>query len=433
MAVELENPRRKVLVVAYYFPPMGLSGVQRTLKFVKYLPFYGWMPTVLTVEPRGYLAKDSSLLDELKETGIEIVRTQAAGPGRLFRKREVVNLPSERVRKVMRMVSDTFFLPDNKIGWRRRAVRTALELHKKKDFDLVFATAPPFTDFLIGADIKKAINKPLVFDYRDPWVDSPFLFFPTPLHRLRHVLMEKKALRASSFVVTTNRRVKEQLIARHKFVTYHDIEIIPQGYDPEDLEAARMGNGADRPQGRTKMRITYTGVFWEDRVPDHFLQALHDLFEERPKLRGRIEAVFVGTFRDENMRLVTKLGLQNSVVVTGYLPHHESLREVLRSDVVWMIVGDDLGSPGKTYEYIGAGKPILALAPDGFIKQTVLSAGGRVVPPTDVPAIKQALAEFFDEFERQTLSAPSPDVVARYNRKTLTGSLVRVFESLLAS
>ena len=118
-----------------------------------------------------------------------------------------------------------------------------------------------------------------------------------------------------------------------------------------------------------------------------FNQALHDLFQERPRLRGRIEAVFAGNFRDENMRLVSALGLQDAVRVLGYLSHRDCLRQVVASDLVWMIVGDDLGSPGKTYEYIGAGKPILGLAPEGFIKQAILEAGGRVAAPRDVPAI----------------------------------------------
>ncbi len=433
MQRDTEFPRRQVLVIAYYFPPMGLSGVQRTLKFVKYLPSFGWDPTVLTVEPRGYIARDASLLDELAGRGVDVVRTPAAGPGRLFRNKEVVDLPPERLRKIMSAVSDTLFIPDNKIGWKRVAVATAVDLHAKRNFDMIFATAPPFTDFLIGAEVKAKINRPLVFDYRDPWADYPFRFNLTPLHRLRHKALEKRALRASSHIVTTNRRVKELLIARYGFLTYHDIEIIPQGFDPEDVDAAQALLDASPIDRRGKMRIVYTGVFWEDRVPDHFLRALHDLFKERPKLRGRIEAVFVGKFREENKKLVNRLGLQNTVVVTGYLPHRESLRHVLGSDLVWMIVGDDLGSPGKTYEYIGAGKPILGLAPEGFIKQAVLGAGGRVVPPKDVRAIKEALGAFFDEYEHGSLKPPLPEVIARYNRVSLTRSLVSVFESLLAS
>ncbi len=433
MKKESEFQPRRVLVVAYYFPPMGLSGVQRTLKFVKYFSDYGWHPTVLTVEPHGYLAKDESLLEELRDRPVRIVRTPTAGPGRLLKKSEIVGLPREKVRRVMSRVSDTFFVPDNKIGWRRRAIAKAVALHAETRFDLVFATAPPFTDFLIGAGIKQKINRPLVFDFRDPWVDYPFKFFATPLHRLRHVQLERRAIRASSHIVTTNRQVKELLLKRHKFLTYHDIDIIPQGFDPEDIETARQAGGSQLPKSASKMRITYAGVFWEDRIPDHFLLGLAELFQEYPRLRGRIEAVFAGNFRDENLKLVAHLGLQDTVKILGYLPHKDCLKEIMASDVLWMIVGDAVGSPGKTYEYIGAGKPVLGLAPEGFIKQTILEAGGRVVEPNDVIGIKQALKSFFDEHELHMLRPPPPEIVEKYDRVVLTRNLVSIFERMLTS
>jgi len=423
--VSAEISPRRILVIAYYFPPMGLSGVQRTLKFVKYLPQFGWHPTVLTVAPGGYFAKDESLLEELQSTEIRIERTETAGPGKLFAKKEVVKLPSERSRKFFSRVSDTFFIPDNKIGWRKRAVAKAIELHKETPFDLVFATAPPFTDFLIGADVKAKINKPLVFDYRDPWFDYPFRFYPTPLHKWRHYLLERKALRASSHVITTNRRVKETLIARYPFLSYHDVDIVSQGFDPEDFKF----NGAiERAPG--KMRITYAGIFWEDRVPDFFLQALYNLFEEKPGLRDKVEACFVGNFREENLRIVEKLGLQGTVRVLGYLPHKECVRQLKASDVLWMIVGDEFGSPGKTYEYIGAGKPILGCAPEGFLKSAILEAGGKVVAPDDIGGIKSAIEEYIIQFEKQSLKGPNPHVVEKYSRVNLTGQLVKIFESL---
>ncbi len=141
--------RRNVLVIAYYFPPMGLSGVQRTLKFVKYLPQFGWQPTVVTVTPTGYFAEDYSLLDELLSPNVEIVRIGSLDPNRLFRKKGVVKLPSEPVRKLFTFVSDLFFIPDNKIGWKHKVLRGVEGLVQERTFNIIFATAPPFPDFLI--------------------------------------------------------------------------------------------------------------------------------------------------------------------------------------------------------------------------------------------------------------------------------------------
>jgi glycosyltransferase involved in cell wall biosynthesis len=426
-----DPPRRRVLVVAYYFPPMGLSGVQRTLKFVKYLPQFGWQPTVLTVEPRGYLATDESLLEDIAGRDVMVERTGAAGPGKLLTRKAVVSFPAEWIRKLMSRISDSVFVPDNKIGWKREAVAHGIRLAEGRPFDLIFATAPPFTDFLIGKALKKVLNVPLVLDYRDPWVEYPFKFYPTPVHKLLNIQAERAALRASSLVITTNRRVKELILQRHRFLTHHDIEILSQGFDPDDFSRAAALKGSAAPRRGRAMRVTYAGVFWEDRKPDYFLRALHDLLKEKPQLRGRIEAVFIGHFRQENVKLVSRLGLQDAVTQLGYLPHLECIRELVASDVLWMIVGDDLGSPGKTYEYIGARKPILACAPEGFIRTAVLEAGGTVVKPDDVDGIRKALDEYYTQWEHHRLKGPDEEVVQKYNRVGLTAALVKTFEALL--
>jgi hypothetical protein len=166
---------RKVLVIAYYFPPMGLSGVQRTVKFTKFLPKYGWKPTVLTIEPTGYYAFDETLLEEVKKAGVKIVRTHSYDINRLFKKRGVVKMPSEGIRKILQFFGDLFFIPDTKIGWKSTAIKTASELIKEERFDLIFATAPPQTDFLVGVELKRRFEIPLVIDYRDAWLDYPFL------------------------------------------------------------------------------------------------------------------------------------------------------------------------------------------------------------------------------------------------------------------
>jgi hypothetical protein len=123
---------RKVLLIAYYFPPMGLSGVQRTVKFAKFLPKYGWKPTVLTVEPTGYYAFDETLLHEAEEAGVKIVRTKSYDINHLFKKRGIVKMPSERMRKILQFFGDLFFIPDTKIGWKSSAIKVASELFKQE-------------------------------------------------------------------------------------------------------------------------------------------------------------------------------------------------------------------------------------------------------------------------------------------------------------
>jgi glycosyltransferase involved in cell wall biosynthesis len=428
---------RKVLVVAYYFPPMGLSGVQRTLKFVKYLPLYNWQPTVLTVTPGSYFARDASFLKEIGPLQIRVVRTSSIDPTRFFRKADspearVVKMPREWIRKSLNVGSQFFFIPDNKISWKRKACHAAAELLRREKFDLVFATAPPYTDFLIGHYLKKKFHVPLVLDYRDAWIDNPYHFYLTPLHRWLHYVLEKRVLRASDKVVTINRRIKELLLKRYRFLQYQDVEIISQGFDSADFEL----NGIAPNSREEKMCFTYSGTFIDKRTPKYFLQALAKAFHSKPELRNRIVACFVGNFREENLRIVQKLGLQDAVRVIGYVDHNECVRNLLASDVLWMIIGkgagEDMMSTGKLFEYLGARKPILGCVPDGVAKTTIEdSGGGIVVEPDDVEGIARAIITLYEKYQSGTLVGPAEDYVEQFNRKRLTADLARTFELLV--
>ncbi len=417
------NPRN-VLVIAYYFPPMGLSGVQRTQKFVKYLHRFGWKPTVITVTPTGYFAQDYSLLEELKNSNTEIVRVGSLDPNRFFKKKGIVRMPSERIRKIFSFISDVFFIPDNKIGWKRNVLKTANKLFKKSKFDIIFATSPPYTDFLIGNEISKEYKIPLVLDYRDIWHEYPLKIYPTPLHKYRNYKLEQEVLHNAKKIITTNRKVKELLLARYKFLHYNDVDIIPQGYDPEDFEK-------NKPAPRSpsnKMRITHAGVFYGGRTPNYFFLALQKLIQENPLLQNRIEVFFIGNFRDEDKKLVDKYNLGNVVTPLGYLEHNKCVQYLMSSDLFWLMLDNDTQSPGKVYEYIGARKPILANIPDGFIQQTILEFDGNVaLSPNDVNATTEALKNFYIKFEKGERLSFDEDQVNFYNRINLTNQLANIF------
>ncbi len=419
---------RKVLVIAYYFPPMGLSGVQRTAKFVKYLPKYGWKPTVLTVSPTGYYAVDDSLLKEVEAAGATVVRASSLDPNRLFRHQGVVKMPSERWRKVLQFTGDSIFFPDTKIGWKRKALRSASELLRREKFDLLFATAPPQTDFLIGEALKRKFRLPLVLDYRDAWLDYPFKYYPTPVHRYIHYRMEKRILKAADRIIVTIRRVKESILKHYLGLDYHDVTIIPQGYDPADFRSG----GSAKHSLRRKMRITHAGTFYADRNPSIMLHALHNVLRDVPQMRGRLEISLIGNVRDEDRTLVTKLGLQNEVTFHGYLEHQDCARHLMNSDVLWLVLDNDYQSPGKLYEYFGARKPVLASLQEGYIKQVVMESGvGLCVPLKDLRAHEEALRDLFAQFERNRLKQASEEFASRFNREVLTGELARQFESLM--
>jgi len=185
---------------------MGMGGVQRTLKFAKYLKDYGWESIVITDSPKKYYAVDESLLKEAIECGIKIERT---GKDVFNVKDIIVKAPNERVKKFKNKLSQLIFIPDSKIFWKKKALAKVDEIWDKYGgFDLVFATAPPYTDFLIGQAIKKKYKIPLVIDYRDLWVDNTVLNkYPTYFHKMSNVKLEKKVLAEANRIITTNRKI----------------------------------------------------------------------------------------------------------------------------------------------------------------------------------------------------------------------------------
>ncbi|HUI31716.1 MAG TPA: glycosyltransferase family 4 protein [Candidatus Acidoferrales bacterium] len=416
----------KVLVVAYYFPPMGLSGVQRTLKFVKYLPNYGWEPTVLTITPTAYYALDYGMLRELTESNVRTVRTNSLDPTRLFESGKPVKMPHEKLRNFFSAISQAIFLPDNKIGWKHEAIKAGRKLLQQEEFNVIFSTAPPYTCHLIGAALSKEFSVPLVVDFRDSWVDNPLHFYLTPLHKLMHQILEKKVLKTSNRIITINRRIKELMLRRYRFLNYNDIAIIPQGYDPEDFH---VDNPLKLPVSK-RMRFTYAGTFYRNRTPKYFLRALSEVVKENPKLKSKIEAVFIGKFRKENLTMVESLGLADVVKVFGYLDHKSTVRYLITSDVLWMTIGNGKGedqiSTGKLYEYVGSRKPVLGLVPDGIAKATILESGaGKALDPDDVPGIKKAILEYYELWEKRALPEISIEFAQNFDRVRLSGELAR--------
>ena len=419
---------RRVLILAYYFPPMGLSGVQRTVKFAKFLPKYGWKPTVLTVDAGSYYAFDESLLREAEEAGVRIVRTKSLDMNHLLRKKGVVKAPSERMRKILQYLGDLIFIPDTKIGWKRHALRAARELFEHEEFDLILATAPPYTAFLVGAELKKRYQIPLVLDYRDAWLEYPFKYYPTPLHRYLHKRLERRAQRAADRVVVTHRRLKECLLKRFKQLSHHDVVILSQGFDVEDYE--KTDGGEKRTPG--KMVITHAGTFYGRRSPGPILHALANVLKHRPELRSRFQFDFVGTQRREDEQLVVKLGLKENVVFSGYLSHRDCVTRLVKSDVLWYVNDNDMSAPGKLYEYFGARKPVLASVVEGYTKMQILESEAAVcVPLLDVKAHEEALLGLLDRFEKKDLPRMSEEFSGRFDRMALTGELAKQFESLM--
>ncbi|WP_457651265.1 glycosyltransferase family 4 protein [Rhodocaloribacter sp.] len=412
-----------MLVVAYYFPPMGLSGVQRVAKFVKYLPEHGWRPTVLTVAPGGYFAYDETLLREVEAAGAEIVRTASWDPTRLFGRKRTVTLPDEPTRRRLSNVSQFVFVPDNKLGWLPYAVRAGRRLLRERPFDAVFSSAPPYTAHLVAARLARQSGRPLVADFRDDWVGNPRHVYPTPWHRRLHEHLERRVVRASCRVTTINAHIRDALVRRNGGdAVANRVSVLPQGFDPADFERPAA------PRAPARMRLLYTGVFYDAQTPDVFLRALAAWLERRPDARDRVEAVFVGLVPEASRALAERLGLGGVVRYEGYRAHDETVAFLRSADALWMTIGRRPGAEGistsKLFEYFGARKPILALVPEGAAREALAPYGAaRVVDPDDTAAVAGALDDLFRRWEEGRLPRPDPAYVRRFDRRRLAGEL----------
>ncbi len=421
----------KVLVIAYYFPPMGLSGVQRTLKFVKYMKNYNWEPTVLTASNTGYYAHDLSLLKEAEDAEIEIVRVDGGGINSKLASKGTIQMPREIVRKILSRISSTVLIPDNKKGWTNKAILRARKLIKENHFDLIFVSAPPFSTVNMAVKLKKEFNIPLIIDYRDLWFGNQFAFYATPWHKYIHKKMEYKALKAADKITATNRKVKEKIINYYKFLTFEDVYIIPHGYDPTDFE-----NLAVEKKPNNKMRLTYSGIFYEYITPKYLLNAFKKLTIERPDIAANIELHFIGFLRRENQKLIRKLELQEFVTEYGYLDHKSALKKIMTSDVLWMMVGlgrnADTISSGKLFEYFGTRKPILACLPDGALKTAANEYGASfITQPNNVEEIKKTLIHIYKLYAAGKFPKPDEDFVQKHRRDYLTELLTKQFQFLV--
>ncbi len=412
---------------------MGMGGVQRTAKFAKYLSLYDWQPYVLTVTPKLYLASDYCLLHEVEKAGVKIYRT---GSGELEENgHKVVKFKNDSNRKLLSNLSQTFLIPDSKIFWKSPALELASKVITENNIDMLFATAPPYTDFLIACELKEKFGLPLVLDYRDSWIDCPNNFYPTPLHKAKHKKLETGALECADKVVTINDRIKELIHLRYPFVSDEKVSVIPQGFDPEDFSV----NGNEKPSSNgknRKMRISYSGSFLNYYTPKHFIDGLKLATEKLPELKSNIEACFIGTFPEEYKEYIKQQGLNEAVNIVGYVEHSVCTKYLAESDVLWMMINkserSDLHSTGKLYEYFGANKPILACVPEGVARRSLDMHGAVILTgPDDVNAIRDAILNFYEKFKAGKMPVPNDSVTGMYNRKRLAGKLANEFDALV--
>jgi len=436
---------RKVLIVAYYFPPSGGPGVQRVLKYVQYLREFGWEPVVLTVVDANFPARDESLLREIPE-GIRVVRTKIFEPYDLYRRltgrkpgsaidvntirKEGARIPwSERISEFIRA---TFFIPDARRGWRRHAVRAGLKTIRDESIDAIYSSSPPYTCALIARTLKRATGLPWVAGFRDPWtgfITTPDRWLiPAAIDRRleRSVFTEADAVEVAWLGILKDARTKYPELPTAKF--HH----LPNGYDSHDFPPADVSKRTDH-----RFTITYTGSMYGRRNPDAFLKAIESLVHRNCVNPARIRIRFIGRFGDEVHEMFRSTSVRDIVEVVGYMSHRESIDQLMLSDALLLVVDECDESrevvPGKVYEYIGSGKPLIATAPEDSAIADLLAEtnGGYVAHQSNVEGIADVVLRLYRDHETGSRTlVPDAAAVSRYERRAMTGQLAALLEEL---
>lgn len=440
-----QRNKKKVLIIAYYFPPSGGAGVQRTLKFIKYLPALGWEPVVLTVRDADYPAYDESLMAELPHN-LQVYRTFIPEPYQLYRKltnrhtNEAVDiatlsLDSKERKKLSERLAEwaraAFFIPDARIGWLPLAVKSGLKIIKKENIKVIYSSAPPYTCHLIGYWLKKFTGRPWVADFRDSWVGWLSSAKRQALSDKIDRLMECSVLKSADRILTVSKGIAQDLGSRNPKLVDCRWQLLPNGFDGADFESINTFGHTD------KFIITYTGSLYGHRNPYYLMQAITELMMELSDLKQNLQLTFVGRIGEFIKEMLSEPRFEGMIKIVPYVPHQQSIRYLLASNVLLLIIDDAPANKGiltgKLFEYLGARKPILALAPEGDAADLIRDLkAGIVVHPSNIEQIKQALKTYYERWKNNSLNNEQleKEKVQAYDRRELTKRLADVFEGV---
>lgn len=444
----------RVLIIAYAFPPCNVSGTYRPLRFVKYLP-ERWKAVVLTVKPEAYsptFSTDSALLNQLPDDLTVIQTPVFDGFQRLLawqkklksrwqqqsNNRAEINSTAisttrkSRLQQLKDNITDFFMTPDAQIGWLPYAVRAGKKAIRKHQVKVIYSTGSPWTDHLIGHRLKRSSGLPWIADFRDPWTQSLWHTWKSPLRLRREGRMEAEVVREADVVIANTEPLRLDFIRRYpaepeaKFIT------ITNGYDPDNLASLNIKMPINQV-----MTMTHTGGLYAKRSPRNLLLAIQMLLHEGMIPAHGIQLRFVGQTRTDDIEdILGDKRIKNFVEMIPKVPHHQSLQYLIESDVLLIIQPKaPMQIPGKLFEYMYVQRPILAItesegATANIIRQAQL---GTIVEPEDILGLKKAIYDLYERFQCGTLlpSHNTTNVLRQYDARVLTQQFVNALDRLV--
>ena len=415
---------KRLLIITYYWPPTGGSGVQRWVKFSKYLPEQDWQPVVYTPENPEQLATDESLLADIPACA-EIIKTPILEPYAIYRrltggkKGEEVNPVNAQKKNWKQRLSlwirGNCFVPDPRIGWVRPSVRFLKKYLAEHPVDAVVTTGPPHSVHLIGRGLKRALGLRWIADFRDPWTEMFYykhLGLTKASDRRQHRL-EQSVLDEADTVIS----VSPPVAADFQSKTKTPVVLITNGFDEDDFIPCHSERGEE-----SEYRLVHTGLFAADGNPLNLWDALSERCAADPAFRGRLQIRLAGKVDRAITEAIRARGLGPNLVELGYLPHDETVREQRAADILLLPLRQEPEYakvlPGKIFEYLAARRPVLGIGQEDGAAATVLrDAGAGQMYDWDK---KEELLAFLDAEHLQTAG------IEKYTRRALTAQLTKI-------
>jgi len=431
--------RKRVLIITYYWPPAGGSGVQRWLKFTKYLRTFGWEPVIYTAANPEAPAMDHELLNEIPE-GIEVLKKSVWEPYNLFRaisgrkgQKFGAGLASNKksskgiMHSFALWVRGNLFIPDARMFWIRPSVKYLSKYLSNNSVDAIVSSGPPHTTHLIAKRISKRFSIPWLADFRDPWTNIDFFddLKPTLLSKKIHRRLERNVLTHAQRVVTVTKGWANDL----SLIGKTEVLVVENGYDPEDFETGEV----TLDKG---FILTHIGTLSPNRNCNLLWQVLGDKVKNDAEFAKHFKLRFVGSVDASAHNAIVHNGLLPYTDFMGYMPHNQAIDLQLRSSVLLLLVNNSPNAmgiqTGKVFEYMAAKRPIFAVGPLGGNTHDLISEtkAGIFADFTDLNQIKQGVESLWDWYGND-FKGFSPKGFESYSRKTLAHRIVAILDDLV--
>ncbi len=417
---------KRVLFITYYWPPSGKASLHWPLKIMKFLPKYGWQPSVLTVKEDTFSQQDETLSEDISPE-LKVIRTESYEPFKIYKKfigkKEGDQLvASETISKSNRSLSHrisiwlrmNLFIPDARVGWYFPAVKAAKKLVKDEIIDAIVSIGPPHSTHLIGKKISKKFNIPHVPVLIDPWVD---IIYYKDFKRSKITLsidnhLEKSVMQNAKAIVFVTETMKNVYNKKYNFIEGKS-KVLYWGYNEEDFERIVVNKGQ-----REEKVLVHAGNIFSYQNPLNFWKQINKENERGNKIRIK----FIGTVDPEIKNSITEEKLNEITEYCGFLPYYEMLKNISEADFLLVCASEPRHVPGKLFEYLRTGNPIIAFGDNNKeVKRILKNSNAGIMFNYD-----ESGEEFFTNYKNLK---PNPSYVVRFDRKRISEELSKILNT----